>query len=164
MIHSGSMLPESWYLLGVKKNLSHAQKTGSRYLLGFFFQSFNRHPNSFYMGAPKVVKPLSCLHILCFGILRSDYNDAGYYFGKYWRCIKINLTLFFMWSSFFSEVPEGMEWTLEKNMSLWGRAFSCFHWLPIPSPYLGLTWGEGFTLTGALCFHLLDVSQNFYRI
>ena len=124
MIHSGSMLPESWYLLGVKKNLSHTQKTGSRYLLGFFFQSFNRHPNSFYMGAPKVVKPLSCLHILCFGILRSDYNDAGYYFGKYWRCIKINLTLFFMWSSFFSEACGGWG-TLDQEHVPGGVKFSC---------------------------------------
>ena len=39
-----------WYLLGVKHISSHAQKTGSWYLIEVLFKFSDEHPRRFYMG------------------------------------------------------------------------------------------------------------------
>lgn len=51
--------------------------------------------------------------------------------------LRVNLTVyFFMWSSFFSEAPEDRY--IGSRTCPWGEGISCFYWLPIQSPCLGL--------------------------
>ena len=55
--------------LGVKNISSHAQKTGSWYLLGFFFKNSHGHPRPFYMGFPPT--PGSLLNVTNFEVLQT---------------------------------------------------------------------------------------------
>ena len=48
-----NVLLYNWYLLGVKKNSSHADTTGSWYFLGVLFEIFDEHNHLSYMGAPQ---------------------------------------------------------------------------------------------------------------